>query len=159
LGGVFGDPIQEYIWTRLLLQDCHCYCGLESKMTTTTGQSINRGSYGINILLSYSFLKAMTNITTNLTGIVLYQITTARHRETQDTKLLLRHYKQDWTHTEWITRWVMGPQVDLLLKKTLNTRTMPSISVFLAPNKTDPHDITEILLKVVLNTINEPKPI
>ena len=74
---------------------------------TTTGQSINRGSYGINILLSYSFLKAMTNITTNLTGMVLYIITTARHRETQDTRLL---------HTEWITRWVMGPQVDLLLK-------------------------------------------
>jgi len=55
---------------------------------TTTGQSINRGSYGINILLSYSFLKAMTNITTNLTGMVLYIITTARHRETQDTRLL-----------------------------------------------------------------------
>lgn len=129
MGGVFGDPIQEYIWTFLLLQDCHCYCGLESKMTTTTGQSINR--YGINILLSYSFWKAMTNITTNLTGMVLYLITIAPHRETQETRLLLRNYKQDWTHTEWITRWVMGPQVDLLLKKTLNTRTMPSISVFL----------------------------
>jgi hypothetical protein len=25
-------------------------------------------------------------------------------------------------------------------------------------NKTDCHDITEILLKVVLNTINQPKP-
>jgi hypothetical protein len=58
-------------------------------MTTTTAQSINRGSYGINILLSYSLLKAMTNITTNLTGMVLYQITTARHRETQGTRLLL----------------------------------------------------------------------
>ena len=39
-------------------------------------------------------------------------------------------------------------QVDVFLR----------VLLFPPPNKTDPHDITEILLKAVLNNINQPKP-